>query len=67
MKDDALVKSLNVSSTVFQALQTGLVSYVELDTVLSLEDALDIIDVHQVAKENERRIQELQQELSANG
>ena len=51
----------------FQALQTGLVSYVELDSVLSLEDAMDIIEVHQVAKENERRIQELQQELSANG
>ena len=67
MKDDALVKSLNVSSTVFQALQTGLVSYVELDSVLRLEDALDIIEVHQVAKENELRIKELQQELSGNG
>ena len=67
MKDDALVKSLNVSSTVFQALQTGLVSYVELDSVLSLEDDLDIIEVHQVAKENELRIKELQQELSGNG
>ena len=67
MKDDALVKSLNVSSTVFQALQTGLVSYVELDSVLSLEDALDIIEVHRVAKENELRIKELQQELSGNG
>lgn len=67
MKDDALVKSLNVSSTVFQALQTGLVSYVELDSVLSLEDALDIIEVHQVAKENELRIKELQRELSGNG
>ena len=51
----------------FQALQTGLVSFVELDTVLSLEDALDIIEVSQVAKENERRIQELQQELSNGG
>ena len=67
MKDDALVKSLDVSSTVFHALQTGLVSYVELDSVLSLEDALDIIEVHQVAKENELRIKELQQELSGNG
>jgi c-di-GMP-related signal transduction protein len=67
LKDGALVKSLNVSSTVFQALQTGLVSYAELDTVLSLEDAMDIIDVHQVAKENELRIKELQQELSGNG
>jgi len=67
LKDDALVKSLNVSSTVFQALQTGLVSYVELDSILSLEDALDIIEVHQVAKENELRIKELQQELSGNG
>ena len=67
MKDDALVKSLNVSSTVFQALQTGLVSYVELDTVLSLEDALDIIEVSQVAKENQRRLDELARELQNNG
>ena len=51
----------------FQALQTGLVSFVELDTILSLEDALDIIEVHQVAKENERRIEELKRELQGNG
>jgi len=49
---------------VFQALQTGLVSYVELDSVLGLEDALNIIEVHQVAKNNERIIQEIQKELS---
>jgi len=52
---------------VFQALQTGLVSYVELDTVLSLEDALDVIEAHQVVKENERRLEQLRQELSGNG
>lgn len=67
MKEDALAKCSNVSTTVFQALQTGLVSYVELDSVLSLEDALDIIEVHQVAEENKRRFEELRQELSKNG
>lgn len=51
----------------FQALQTGLVSFVELDTVMGLEDALDIIEVHQVAEENKRRIEELRQELQKNG
>ena len=51
----------------FQALQTGLVSYVELDTVLGLEDALDIIEAHQVAKENQRRLDELAREMQNNG
>ena len=51
----------------FQALQTELISYVELDTVLSLEDALDIIEVSQVAKENQRRLDELARELQNNG
>ena len=51
----------------FQALNTGLVSYVELDTVLSLEDALDIIEVNQVVKENEKRMRDLHQELNGNG
>lgn len=64
LKDGALAKCVNVSNTVFQALQTGLVSYVELDSVLGLEDALNIIEVHQVAKNNERIIQEIQKELS---
>lgn len=51
----------------FQALQTGLVSFVELDTVLGLEDALDIIEVHQVAKENQKRLDELAREMQNNG
>jgi hypothetical protein len=40
---------------------------VELDTVLGLEDALNVIEVDLVAKHNEYLIQELQQELSKNG
>jgi hypothetical protein len=52
---------------VFQALQTGLVSYVELDTILGLEDTLNIIEVHQVAKNNEQVMQEIAKELSNNG
>ena len=51
----------------FQALQTGLVSYVELDTVLGLEDALNIIEVHQVAEHNKMLLDELRQELQGNG
>lgn len=64
IKDGVLAKCSNVSNTVFQALQTGLVSYVELDSVLGLEDALNIIEVDQVAKNNERTIQEISKELS---
>lgn len=60
LNESALASSLNVSRTVYQALTTGLVSYVELDTVLSLEDALNIIEVDRVMKHNENLIKELQ-------
>nr|WP_303803640.1 hypothetical protein [Snodgrassella alvi] len=36
---------------------TGLASYLELDTVLSLEDALNILEVHQVAEYNKQLVQ----------
>ena len=36
---------------------SGLASYLELDTVLSLEDALNILEVHQVAEYNKQLVQ----------
>ncbi|WP_171334467.1 hypothetical protein [Acinetobacter stercoris] len=34
-------------------LESGLASYCELDSVLSLEDALNILEVHQVMQYNQ--------------
>ena len=50
---------MNVSDTVFQALQTGLVSYTDLALHLSLEDALNVIEVDLVAKHNKAIREEL--------
>jgi len=55
-----MARTLNVSPTVFQALKTGLVSYIDLDSYLSLEDALNVIEIHQVAEQNKMVIEELQ-------
>ncbi|MCX8745407.1 hypothetical protein J3U68_08295 [Snodgrassella sp. B3882] len=40
-----------------QVMLSGLASYIELDTVLSLEDALNILEVHQVAEYNKQLVQ----------
>ena len=59
IREDVLAKPVNVSKVVYQVLQTKMATYVELNTVLSLEDALDILEVDQVAKHNESVFEEL--------
>ena len=59
IREDVLAKPVNVSKVVYQVLQTKMATYVELSTVLSLEDALDILEVDQVAKHNESVFEEL--------
>ena len=59
INESLLSKTVNVSDTVFQALQTGLVSYTDLALHLSLEDALNVIEVDLVAKHNKAVIEEL--------
>ena len=49
---------MNVSKIASQVLNTGLATYVELDTVLGLEDALNVIEVHQVAEYNKQVIEQ---------
>jgi hypothetical protein len=43
---------------------SGLASYIELDTVLSLEDALNIMEVHQVTEYNKQLVQKYGNEYS---
>ena len=56
-KDGVLAKPVNVSNIASQVILSGLASYLELDTVLSLEDALNILEVHQVAEYNKQLVQ----------
>ncbi|MDS7935670.1 hypothetical protein RMB03_17385 [Acinetobacter sp. V91_7] len=54
LRAGALAETINISTVASAVLKTGLASYCELDTVLSLEDALNIIEADQVAKYNEQ-------------
>nr|DAF69046.1 MAG TPA: hypothetical protein [Caudoviricetes sp.] len=56
MKDGVLAKPLNVSETVYRALQTKLCTYHELNTCIGLEGAMRIIEIEQVATYNEQKI-----------
>ena len=57
LKDGVLAETINVSEVAFRALQTGYCTYRELDSVLSLEDALNLIEVSQVASYNKEKIE----------
>lgn len=52
-----LVEAVNVSKVASQVLATGMCTYIDLDTRLSLEDALNIIEIHQVAEYNKQVIE----------
>ena len=52
-----LVEAVNVSKVAGQVLATGMCTYIDLDTRLSLEDALNIIEIHQVAEYNKQVIE----------
>ncbi|CDH33899.1 hypothetical protein [Xenorhabdus bovienii] len=50
---------MNVSSVAYQVITSGYATYSELSTIYSLEDALNLIEVHQVSEYNKRLIEEL--------
>lgn len=54
-----LAQPVNISRTCFDALSTGLCTYTELDTILSLEDALNIIEFAKVKQYNEYIVREI--------
>ncbi|WP_218117390.1 hypothetical protein [Photorhabdus luminescens] len=62
LKDGVLAETVNVSSVVYQVISAGNKGYAtlhELSTIYSLEDALNLIEVHQVSEYNKRLIEEI--------
>lgn len=54
---DVLAEVVNVSKVASQVLATGMCTYIDLGAVLGLEDALNIIEIHQVAEYNKQVIE----------
>ena len=57
LAEGVLASVVNVSKVASQALATGMCTYIDLGAVLSLEDALNIIEIHQVAEYNKQVIE----------
>ena len=57
LAEGVLANVVNVSKVASQALATGMCTYIDLGAVLSLEDALNIIEIHQVAEYNKQVIE----------
>ena len=57
LAEGVLANVVNVSKVTSQVLATGMCTYIDLGAVLSLEDALNIIEIHQVAEYNKQVIE----------
>jgi len=62
----ALAKSVNLSEVAFFVLSNELATYSDLDTHLSLEDALNLVEMHQVRTHNQKIIEEFRREFEHN-
>lgn len=66
LNTEAFARCENLSGEAYYVLHNGLASYADLDSRLTLEDALNLIEFHQVSQHNKALMDELQQELGAN-
>lgn len=64
LNTEAFARCVNLSGQAFYVLDNGLASYADLDASLTLEDAVTMIEFHQVSMHNKALIKELQDELS---
>lgn len=64
LNTEAFAKCVNLSGQAYYILDNGLASYAELDSHLTLEDAITMIEFHQVSEHNKALIEELRNELS---
>lgn len=64
LNTEAFARCVNLSGQAFYVLDNGLATYAELDSHLTLEDAITMIEFHQVSAHNKALIKELQDELS---
>ncbi|NLC20401.1 MAG: hypothetical protein GX771_00620 [Halomonadaceae bacterium] len=61
---EAFARCENLSGEAYYILHHGLASYHELNTHLTLEDAITMIEFHQVSEHNRQLLDDLQKELS---
>jgi len=64
LNQEAFARCVNLSSQAYYVLDNGLATYADLDTHLTLEDALNLIEFHQVSQHNKALLKELEIELS---
>jgi len=63
LNTEAFARCVNLSAQAYYVLDNGLATYAELDSHLTLEDAITMIEFHQVSAHNKALIKELQDEL----
>lgn len=64
INEDAFAQCQNISQTAYFLLNNKLATYTELCTDITLEDAFDLIEFHQVSEHNTALIEQLKRELS---
>jgi hypothetical protein len=64
LNTEAFAKCVNLSAQAYYVLDNGLASYADLDSRLTLEDAITMIEFHQVSGHNKALMEELRNELS---
>lgn len=64
LNTEAFARCVNLSAQAYYVLDNGLAAYADLDSHLTLEDAITMIEFHQVSAHNKALIKELQDELS---
>lgn len=60
---EAFARCINLSGQAYYVLDNGLASYADLDSRLTLEDAVTMIEFHQVSQHNKALLKELENEL----
>ena len=60
----AFASCANLSQQALAAIESGRASYAELDSQLTLEDAINIIELDQVINHNQSLMEELRREFS---
>lgn len=64
LNEAAFAKCENLSREAYYVLHHGLATYAELASHLTLEDAVTLIEFHQVSSHNKALIKDLENELS---
>lgn len=65
LNQDAFAKCVNLSSEAYYCLHHKLATYAELDTVLTLEDAFNLIEFHRVSTHNDALLEGLKNEFAS--